>query len=225
MSTVNAVGRRRNTRGEGSILRGELIEAAARLLAESERPESLTLRQVAREVGVAPASIYSHFADLGALIDHVVDLRYAELAALMTEADRAGTPIERLARHVATFVEWGVDHPGEYRTLFSGRVPVGVAAPVHHAGMELLDSMTDALAAAVDRGHAPVRDPASAGLLLWTAMHGLVTAYTEHPNVPWPPLSDLVVRLVALHADVADIEVQGSITEMSRWCPAPEIRR
>ena len=43
------------------------MEAAAHLLATLDQPETLTLRQVAREVGVAPASIYSHFPDtLGA---------------------------------------------------------------------------------------------------------------------------------------------------------------
>src|SRR5256885_6675968 len=54
----------RSPRGQGQLLKAQLVEAAAHLLATLDQPETLTLRQVAREVGVAPASIYSHFPDL-----------------------------------------------------------------------------------------------------------------------------------------------------------------
>ena len=48
--------RSRNRRGEGHQLREELIEAASELLARGTSEEALSLRAVAREVGIAPTS-------------------------------------------------------------------------------------------------------------------------------------------------------------------------
>ncbi|MCX5387419.1 TetR/AcrR family transcriptional regulator [Streptomyces sp. NBC_00083] len=208
MSSEEAVPRRRrrNPRGQGQVLKTELVEAAARLLATLERPETLTLRQVAREVGVAPASIYGHFPDLGALVQHVLRLRYDELAAVMrTAADGTEGPLADLAARCAAYVHWGVDHPGPYRTLFGGGMPDElVPTNAHGAGEELLGSVVASLAGAQQDGpeHRDHRGPEQewqAGLLLWTALHGLVALYNAHGNMPWPDLTDLIAQTLALH--------------------------
>lgn len=196
--------RRRNPRGQGQLLKAQLVEAAAHLLATLEQPETLTLRQVAREVGVAPASIYSHFPDLSALIEHVLRLRYDELAGLMNQAaESAASPLATLVGRCAAYVRWGVEQPGSYRTLFGGRMPADlVPGSAHGAGAELLDSVVDALAAVTDPDgtQATDRQRWQAGLLLWTALHGLVSLYNDHGNIPWPALNDLLADLVSLHA-------------------------
>nr|BFD88135.1 hypothetical protein StreXyl84_75360 [Streptomyces sp. Xyl84] len=203
--------RRRNPRGQGQVLRAQLVDAAAKLLATLDQPETLTLRQVAREVGVAPASIYGHFADLGALIEHVLRLRYDELAGLMEEAARsAPDPLSDLVARCAAYVHWGVEQPGHYRTLFGGRMPADlVPGSAHGAGAELLESVVASLAAAGGRGRGSTAERQwQAGLMLWTAMHGLISLYNDHGDIPWPPLDDLIADLISLHtgrpaADVA----------------------
>lgn len=203
--TVGPAQRRRNPRGQGSVLREELVTATAHLVATLDHPETLTLRQVAREVGVAPASIYGHFDDLGALLNHVLELRYAELSQLLDEAGPAGVePVARLVGWCAAYVRWGVEHPGEYRTLFGGGIPAGdVSAAGHRAGAELLTTLSDILADAKDPGHErpPAEEHRRAGILMWASMHGLVSVYVEHPGLGVLPsdLQDLVARLVALH--------------------------
>lgn len=195
--------RRRNPRGQGGLLRDQLIEATARLLATMDRPETLTLRQVAREVGIAPASVYSHFADLSALIEHVLKLRYDELGSLMNDAAAsARTPLAELVARCAAYVRWGVEHPGEYRTIVGGAMPEQLAPlNAHGAGEELLNSLADVLARADERGESPTTPEArwQAGLILWTGMHGLVSLYNSHGDLPWPALDDLLARLLSLH--------------------------
>lgn len=195
--------RRRNPRGQGQVLKAQLVDAAARLLATLEQPETLTLRQVAREVGVAPASIYSHFPDLSALIQHVLRLRYDELAQLMDRAARpAADPLAELVARCAAYVRWGVGQPGHYRTLFGGRMPDDlVPGSAHGGGAELLEAVVSALAAAAEgeRRQPSVQRQWQAGLMLWTALHGLVSLYNDHGNIPWPPLDDLVADLLGLH--------------------------
>ncbi|MBR7832903.1 TetR/AcrR family transcriptional regulator [Actinospica durhamensis] len=213
-----APARRRNPRGQGQLLKTQLVEAAARLLATLDHPETITLRQVAREVGVAPASIYGHFPDLGALIEHVLRLRYAELAELMDQAaSRAADPLGDLVARCAAYVHWGVEQPGSYRTLIGSRMPADlVPHTAHGAGAQLLESVIASLAAVTEgeaEGEAEAdadihgaSDQAAAqqrrwqaGLMLWTAMHGLVSLYNDHGNLPWPPLDDLLADLLALH--------------------------
>ncbi|MFJ7146775.1 TetR/AcrR family transcriptional regulator [Streptomyces sp. NPDC100445] len=211
MTDERTAPRRRNPRGQGETLKAELVEAAARLLATLDRPETLTLRQVAREVGVAPASIYSHFPDLGALIRHVLRLRYEELARLMDDAAASATgPLADLVARCATYAHWGVAHPGEYGTLIGGRMPTElVPLTAHGAGEELLGSVIASLASVRQRTARSVGPEPSwqAGLLLWTALHGLVALYNDHGNLPWPPLNDLITDTLSLHTGEPAAEI------------------
>jgi AcrR family transcriptional regulator len=219
------------------VLKAQLVEAAARLLASSDQPETLTLRQVAREVGVAPASVYSHFPDLSALIDHVLRQRYDELARLIAQAAASATgPLDELVARCATYVRWGIEQPGHYRTLFGGRMPADLAPrtdsatdtatdpgneqlgdSTHGTGAELLESLIAALAAITDptgSRFTPERRW-QAGLLLWTAMHGLISLYNDHGDLPWPPLDDLLADLIGLHAGRPSKEIATLLSDHS----------
>jgi AcrR family transcriptional regulator len=212
--------RPRNPRGQGQLLREQLVAAATDLLATLDSPQELTLRMVARQVGVAPASVYGHFADLDALVEHVLRLRYEELAEVMgLAAERASTPVEDLVARCAAYLYWGTANPGHYRVVFGGRAPSDVfPSTAHAAGAELLAGVVAALAAAstprarqaqgaADDGHGPQR----AGLLLWAGLHGLVTLHNDRHNAPWPPLDELLVHLIALHTGQERDVIAGAL--------------
>ncbi|GAA2120539.1 TetR/AcrR family transcriptional regulator [Actinomadura napierensis] len=216
MPEERAATRRRNPRGQGQVLRAQLVEAAARLLATLDQPETLTLRQVAREVGVAPASIYGHFPDLSALIQHVLRLRYDELARVMGEAARsAPEPLADLVARCAAYVHWGVEQPGHYRTLFGSRMPADlVPGSAHSAGADLLDSVVVSLAAVTDPDRTRTAEEQwRAGLMLWTAMHGLITLYNDHGNIPWPSLDGLLAELIGLHTARPTTEIAALLAQ------------
>ena len=69
--SVEGLRRPRAPRGSGDRLRGEILDAATDLLLETERARAVSIRSVARRVGVTPPSIYLHFADKDALLDAV----------------------------------------------------------------------------------------------------------------------------------------------------------
>lgn len=50
-----------------------------------------------------------------------------------------------------------------------------------------------------DRKGSTAEQQWQAGLMLWTAMHGLISLYNDHGTIPWPPLDDLIVDLLTLH--------------------------
>lgn len=206
--------RQRNPRGSGAQLRDEFVAAAARLLASMDRPETLTLRQVAREVGVAPASIYGHFPDLGALVQHVLRQRFEELEATMTAAaEGADGSLEDLVARCLAYAHWGVEHPGEYRTIIGGGMPHELGPLAEQgAGEALLSTIVRPLAelraqtGAIGDGEGAWRD----GLLLWTALHGLVSLHNEHGQVDWPPLDMLIEQTLTLHTGLPQAAIRGA---------------
>ncbi|WP_084485655.1 TetR/AcrR family transcriptional regulator [Humibacter albus] len=209
-STTSSPQRRRNPRGQGTVLRDQLVEAAARLLATMDRPETLTLRRLAREVGVAPASIYSHFPDLDSLVTHVLQLRFAELASAMRRAaEDAPDALHDLVARCGAYVRWGVQHPGEYRTIVGGGMPAAVA-PLSMTGVgeELLGTVSNSLAAVAPAG--PAREWFAA-IMLWTALHGVVSLYNEHGAIRWPPLDDLIIDVLRLHTGRSAAELGAAL--------------
>lgn len=88
--------------------RQALLDAALRLL-EHQSLSSLGLRELTREVGIAPAAFYRHFRDMAELGVALVDESFGSLHAMVraTRSDEADTEqvIQRtvsvLTRHVA----------------------------------------------------------------------------------------------------------------------------
>jgi AcrR family transcriptional regulator len=114
--------RQRNPRGQGERLRDDIIEAASRLLADPAAPP-LTLRAVAREVGVAATSVYLHFADIESLVLAVADRRFGELVKLQDEIAEAD-PCQRVRAGCLAYCEYGLANPGHYQVMFTSALPL-----------------------------------------------------------------------------------------------------
>jgi AcrR family transcriptional regulator len=179
--------RRPSRRGEGAALRDEIIEAATALLSESNDATAVSLRAIARRVGIATTSIYLHFDDLAQLLEAVSVARFAEFAAYLTDVrDRAGPdPIDRISSTLCAYVHYAQANPGAYAVMFSvDRGPEAQAQPI---GLNSFRVLADEVAAALD---APLDDP-QANLLavsLWTFCDGLVHLRASRPHFPWPDL-------------------------------------
>jgi AcrR family transcriptional regulator len=65
--------------GQRAGLRREAVIAAARSLCEREGLAAVTMRRLAGDLGVAPNTLYSHFADKTALLDAVLDAVIGEV--------------------------------------------------------------------------------------------------------------------------------------------------
>ncbi|MGY1915058.1 TetR/AcrR family transcriptional regulator [Blastococcus sp. SYSU DS0973] len=176
-------------------LRADLITAAARLLEQAGSLDGVSLRAVAREAGVSAPAVYGHFADLGELLDAVLDEGFAALGAAVTDAvGRETDPAARLVAGCRAYVRAGLAAPGRYRAMFGPRRVAG--------GAQAFALLVDGVGACVAAGRSASRDPQADANLLWTALHGMVTLRAAAPEVPWPELDpqlrDLVSRLALL---------------------------
>jgi AcrR family transcriptional regulator len=171
--------RRRSRRGQGDQLREEVLAAVNRLLDDWGSDEKLTMRAVAHEVGVTPASIYLHFSDKTELVWAALADKYRQLADQMAAADIAAAadgPRERLRAQVHAYCHFAMENPGHYRLMYEIRQPVVEHERMGlHPARQVSARLRRALAACADAGH-PLSLPLyQATHTLWTALHGLVS--------------------------------------------------
>ena len=192
--------RARNARGEGARLREELVAAASEMVAETGDASQLSLRGVARAVGITAPSIYRHFPDLDHLKLAVVLRAFQGFADARNQAStEAGDPAQALLARCRAYCRFAVANPGPYRFMFSHQAPKG--SPV---AMAALRALADSIAKCQEDGvsltpHGPERLAAQ----VWAALHGLVILRLNSPDFPWPaPLEqmadDTVTRLIGL---------------------------
>lgn len=167
----------RNRWGEGDRLRVEILEGAGRLLSELGGEDGLTIRGVARAVGIAPASIYQHFADRAALIQGLVDYEFGLLSKAMSAADESLDPEDvmgRLLAQVHAHRDFADAKPGHYRLLFgnAARKAVSGERPVSGPLVEVFHSFIAAFDRCAEAGHA-LRVPSSrAASMVFVTVYG-----------------------------------------------------
>ena len=158
---------------KGNVREG-LVEAAE-LVLHDEGLKALSLRRVAREVGVAPSAVYNHFKNLEALLAAVAADGYRQLATLEDAAyTSAGEPETVLRGLARDYLEFGAKNPNLYRLMFSPAV-VG-----YRSDPELGAAGDSSFGLSVDWWYGKgTYDPARsavnypAALSLWGMLHGL----------------------------------------------------
>ena len=184
--------RPRARRGEGDRLREEIIAAGQRLLFDTGDEEAVTIRSVARTVGVTPPSIYLHFADKSALLLAVCEATFDALDDhIETAAAGAVDPADELRRRGAAYVAFGLENPEQYRILFMTR-------PIHQQGEDVpapaaFEHHLESVQRACDAGLFPEgTEPLLAAMTLWSAVHGVTSLLIAKPDFAWPDRDRLV---------------------------------
>jgi AcrR family transcriptional regulator len=192
----------RNPRGEGDRLRQELISTANRLLENGASHESLSLRAVAREVGIAATSVYLHFPDKTALLLAVYERHFAELSDQLSQAiARHADPAARLRAAAEAYCEFAADRPDVYQVLFtvpgSASPPSGVPAS-QRPGAAVVLTAQKVITECIDARLLPPADPYAATVCLWASLHGLIVLRAARPHVTWPPFGTLIDTLLTI---------------------------
>jgi AcrR family transcriptional regulator len=196
MNNVNQdlKGRGRNARGEGDRLRATLLEAATTLLAESEDPESVSLRAVTRRAGVSPTALYLHFENREELFRTVSEECFAELGEAMRAAGEAAgsDPRAQLIAMGHAYLRFARERPGHYAVLFQRHIGPEPEDDEPKLGMDVFES----LVAVVARCGVPADDAFDHGVILWMALHGRAAVASAMPGFPFPD-EDRYVELLA----------------------------
>jgi AcrR family transcriptional regulator len=98
-------------------LRTACVRAAMELLDEGGET-ALSLRAVARRVGVSPAAPYRHYPDREALVSAVAAVGYRELAEQLAAAHPSPSTPEQMASVAIAYVQFALERPALFRIMF-----------------------------------------------------------------------------------------------------------
>lgn len=113
----------------------EILDAARQQLAE-QGAGGLSLRAVAREVGMVSSAIYRYFDSRDALLTALITDAYNSLGEAVESAERSVSRDDLIGRWrvTATAVRtWALEHPHLYALVYGSPVP-GYAAPQDTVG-------------------------------------------------------------------------------------------
>jgi AcrR family transcriptional regulator len=185
---VTAAGTRARVR---AALTQEIVDAARRQLA-SDGAAALSLRAVARELGMASSAVYRYFPSRDDLLTALIVEAYDAVgdAAERAEAAVARADLRARLHAICTAVRgWALAHPHEYALVYGSPVP-GYAAPratigpAARVGTVLSRVVADGLAAGVV-------SPGTGG-----ADATLVPGLAESLGLPTSPEASLVARAI-----------------------------
>lgn len=187
----------RNPRGQGERLREEILRAGGRLLEQVGSEDALSLRAVAREVGIATPSIYRHFSDKTELVWTVLAEHYERLAEVMADADASAPgddPLARLRAQLGAYCRFAVANPAKYRLMCeTWQAPVEDERLHGHPAGLLLRGLAQALERCEDAGWRVRGTRAEAPYLLWCSLHGRVSLWQVMPRQKDPARLDRFV--------------------------------
>jgi len=167
-----------------------LLDEAGRALREGG-PDALSLRALARALGVDAAAPYRHYASKEALLAELAREGFAALARVMEEAwARGGEPRLRFRRLGEVYVLFALEDGARFRLMF-GPLGVGPGALPREPGVgasgrtpyALLEAGLAALGEA-GLARTPVRRHV---LPAWSAVHGLALLLVDGPLRGTPP--------------------------------------
>jgi AcrR family transcriptional regulator len=123
-------------------LRAALIEAGLKALEEQDAGD-LSLRQLAREVGVSPTAVYRHFPDKDALLAALAQTGIEQMAAWQKAAAEASGADDAFAATGRAYVRWALAHPALFRLVFGKCETVGESVFGDNAAAQMLRSYAE----------------------------------------------------------------------------------
>jgi AcrR family transcriptional regulator len=152
-------------------LRDALVLAA---LAEAEQggPEAISIKALAKKLGVSQPAPYRHFADREALLQAVTAEAFRQFNAVLREASGKPSKRSKLSRFAQAALDFGLRRNGIYRLMFASRTMACAEADseLHLAAHETLALLIEALEAPAV-GLLRERQ----ALQVWVALHGVIT--------------------------------------------------
>lgn len=154
-------------------LRAALLERAETVLAESGA-DGLSLRALARDLGVSHAAPSRHFRDRQALLDALAVSGFTRLNERLRGAAEGPGPVPaRLAALGRAYVEFAVAHAPLLDLMFSAKHAEDSSAELRELGHRSLHTTAELIARAQAEGLVRPGDPARLAQVAFSTVHGL----------------------------------------------------
>ncbi len=151
------------------------ILCAARQLLEENSIASLSLREVAKKVGVSHTAPYRHFKDKESLLAGIATVGFDELASQMSEAVELhpGDPAGQLQEAGHRYVKLVMDNPQCVQLMFGNVLPCDDTYPdLMASGDFAFDGLKSIIEQGQSLGVFKAGDVELMALTAWSTIHG-----------------------------------------------------
>ncbi|MER7378713.1 TetR/AcrR family transcriptional regulator [Streptomyces lanatus] len=154
-------------------LRAALLAAAERTLRE-KGVAALSLRELAREVGVSHAAPGRHFRDKQALLNALALTGYERLSRALNTAEDPALPLEpRLTALARAYLGFAIDNAELLELMYARKHDPDASEQMAVAVERTVGSLERVLADAQKRGEIIAGDPEELNLVTGAALHGV----------------------------------------------------
>lgn len=147
---------------------------AARMMVSKGGTAGLSLRALAREVGVSHPAIYNHFVDREALLAELSTEALLELGRTQRIAlSKATSVLDGIGRLVTAYFRYGVSDPARLRLAFAPEFARSAGYPALRAAADAAEAPAiEAVTRAADEGLLPHRAIRERTVAQWAMVHG-----------------------------------------------------
>ena len=159
--------------------REKILAAASELYLESGL-EGLTMRKLARRLGVTAPALYRHYQSREHVLADLARSAYREFTTSLYRALEGNTPQERLRRAGDGYLEFALRHVRWYQILFIAPEQLGgpsLPEDLESMGCAIHQFWVDRVRECQDVGLLREGDPRDISLTMWGHAHGLVLLY------------------------------------------------
>jgi len=179
-------------------LRAELISRAWEVV-DTDGADALSLRQLARDIGVSHGASARHFRDKQALLDALAIEGFRRLNTALVDAAASPAAFEERFRAAGdAYVAFAVAHPAILGTMYSAKHHPDASAELvelSHLGMRALVDLVEQGQAA---GEIRAGSAEQHALVAFAAVHGVATLATDDllNGVPWQDAAAATISFV-----------------------------
>jgi AcrR family transcriptional regulator len=173
-------------------LRAALLSAAERRL-QTTGVDGLSLRELAREIGVSHAAPRRHFDDRAALLEALAAEGFRRLKTVLTAAALPdGRPfVTRLNEVAIAYVRFATDNPALVDLMSANRHLALASDDLRHAREASFEAVVTLVRTGQAAGELTMGDFLPIGTLLFATLHGIATMAN---NKMIDPLEDQFIR-------------------------------
>ena len=159
--------------------RDEILKAACGLLVTGGL-DGLSMRKLARQLGVTAPALYRHYASKETVLVDVVGEAFKVFAQYLYRAVEGRTPLERFRLTGGSYLAFALEHPQYYSLLHAaheimGRDRLPPEATDHACAVGQF--MVDRVREAMECGILKSGPPETVARTIWAHAHGLVSIY------------------------------------------------
>ncbi|EDX89431.1 TetR/AcrR family transcriptional regulator [Alcanivorax sp. DG881] len=134
---------------------------------------AISLRAIAKQIGVSAPALYRHYADRESLLAELAISGFAALRQQLLSVDQHA-PRAALIGIGLAYVAFAQSEPNLYRLMFGGRVlPKGAHPRLDQAGLDAFNVLQDTIARGQRAGYLKPAPLALMTATAWSLVHGL----------------------------------------------------